>query len=332
VRWNVNRSVGRCPVLGGITTTVQVSDLERVRAADLGDRITVVDVPDPRAADIGNSLESAAFTEDAVWIVSHRGGIVSRIDPVTNAVVAVIESPILPGCIPNACVGLGSIAASGTHVWFHNGYSESFERVDPTTNEVVGSRSAAGFRGLLAADGLIWSGATLGAGAIGMDPASGDVTVTVDEGQGLYPASFAAGSVWFVGADCTELRRIDPATGATQATIEIESCVGDLIEVGDEVWAGTYRGILRLDPVLNQPFGLIRIRTENERFSLAVDGDSVWFRGKVTELLRIDPTTRQPVERIGLPGAQYQAAMGVAGGALWVANWGEGTMYRIDGR
>jgi streptogramin lyase len=311
--------------------SIRVSDLEKVQAADLGDRLTIVDVPDPRAPDIGNSLESMAVSEDAVWVVSHRGGIVSRIDPATNAVVAAIESPILPGCIPNACVGLGAVATAGEHVWFLNQYLESFPRIDATSNEIIGSKGGATrFEGLLGADGLIWSGNEGGDGAVGMDPASGEVSVTVADGSGLYPAGFAAGSIWFAGDECRELLRVDPATGDVQSTIPIDTCVGDVVEAADEIWAGTFKGILRIDPTSSQEVGWISIRTENDRFSLAVVDDSVWFRGEVTEIVRLDPVTKQPVERIALPFGQYQGEIGVADGSLWVANWGEGTVYRID--
>ena len=311
--------------------TVNVSDLEKVPAADLGDRLTVIEVPDAREPEIGNSLESLAVSEDAVWVVSHRGGVVSRIDPATNEVVASIESPILPSCIPNACVGLGAVASAGEHVWFLNQYLESFQRIDASSNEIIGSKGGATrFNGLLGADGLMWSGNESGDGAVGMDPASGDASVTVSEGSGLYPSGFASGSVWFVGDDCRELLRVDAATGDIQATIAIDTCIGDVVDAGGEVWAGTFKGILRIDPTTSQEVGWISIRTENDRFSLAVVDDSVWFRGEVTEIVRLDPVAKQPVERIALPFGQYQGEIGVADGSLWVANWGEGTVYRIE--
>jgi streptogramin lyase len=312
------------------TVTIDARDLERIPAADLADRLTVIEVPDAREPEIGNSLESMAVSDDAVWVVSHRGGIVAHIDPTTNRVVAAIESPIDPDCRPNACTGLGGIAAVGPHVWLHNQYSETLKRIDASADEIVGTIAAADLNGLLAADGLIWTGLDGDDGAVGRDPASGDVRVTVAEGIGLAPAGMAAGSVWFVGAECRELLRVDPATGDVQAAIPIDACLGNLVDVGTEVWAATAKGILRLDPESDEPVGWIRIQTDHERVSLAVDGDSVWFRGRVTEILRIDPATHEAVERIGLPPGQYQAEIGVVDGSLWVANWGEGTVYRIE--
>ena len=311
--------------------TVRVSDLENVPAADLGDRLTVIEVPDAREPEIGNSLESMAVSEDAIWVVSHRGGIVSRIDPATNQVVAAIESPILPSCIPNACTGLGDVATAGQHVWFLNQYLESFQRIDASSNEIVGAKGGATrFNGLLGAGGLMWSGNEGGDGAVGMDPGSGEVTVTVSEGSGLYPAGFTSGSVWFVGDECTELLRVDPATGAVQSSIAIDTCIWDMVDVGNEVWAGTHKGIIRIDLATNLEVGRTRIPTEYDRVSLAVVGDSVWFRGAVTEIVHIDPVTKQPVERIELPYGQYSAEIDSAEGSVWIANWDEGTVYRIE--
>lgn len=312
------------------TETIDVRDLERVPAANLGDRLTVIDVPDPREPEIGNSLESLAVSDDAVWVVSHRGGIVARIDPTTNRVVASIESPIDPDCRPNACTGLGGVAAIGQHVWLHNKYSETLKQIDASIDEIVGTIAAADLNGLVAADGLMWSGAEGGEGAVGRDPASGEVRVTIAEGIGLAPAGAAGGSVWFVGAECREILRVDPVTGDVQAAIPIDDCIGSVVDVGTEVWAGSAKGILRLDPETNEALGRIRIQTDHDRISLAVAGGSVWFRGRVTEILRIDPETHEAVERIGLPPGQYQAEIGVADGSLWVANWGEGTVYRIE--
>ncbi len=74
-----------------------------------------------------------------------------------------------------------------------------------------------------------------------------------------------------------------------------------MVDVGNEVWAGTHKGIVRIDPAMNREVGRTRIPTEYDRVSLAVVGDGVWFRGGVTEIVRIDPVTKQPVERIELP-------------------------------
>jgi streptogramin lyase len=310
--------------------TVRVRDLEKVPAADLGDRLTIIEVPDAREPEIGNSLESMAVSEDAIWVVSHRGGVVSRIDPATNEVVATIESPILPSCIPNACIGLGDVATAGQHVWFLNQYKRSVQRVDASSNEVIGSTAIVGLAGLLGAGDLMWAGVEGGDGAVGMDPGSGEVTVTVSEGSGLHPAGFASGSVWFVGDECTELLRVDPTSGALQGTVVIDICIWDIVDVGNEVWAGTHKGIIRIDSATNQEVGRTRIPTEYDRVSLAVVGDSVWFRGAVTEIVRIDAVTKQPVERIELPYGQYSAEIDSAEGSVWIANWDEGTVYRIE--
>ena len=75
---------------------------------------------------------------------------------------------------------------------------------------------------------------------------------------------------------------------------------------------------------------MIRARTDNDRLSLVVVGDSVWFRTRVTEIVRIDAASGQPIERIALPRGQYQAEIGGGHGSVWIANWAEGTVYRIE--
>ncbi len=309
--------------------SVDVNDVEPVLAADLGDRLTVIPVPDPREADLGNSLESLLVTEDAVWVVSHRGGILSRIDPSTNEVVAVVESRILPDCRVNACVGLGSVDTRDGDVWLHNQYLQLFLRIDTETNEIVDEVSDLNLGHFIPGSDLMWSPGA-GAGAVGRDFDSRDVVVTVDHDGPIEPAGVAAGSMWFTTTACEDLVRVDPATGAVQATIPAVGCARSVVEVGDEVWASSSRGIMRIDPATDQMVGRIRASTDNDRLSLVVVGDSVWFRTRITEIVRIDAASGQPVERITLPWGQYQAEIGGGHGSVWVANWAEGTVYRIE--
>jgi streptogramin lyase len=300
-----------------------------VHAADLGDRLTVIEVPDPREADLGNSLESLLVTEDAVWVVSHRGGILSRIDPSTNEVVAVVESRILPDCQVNACVGLGSVDLRDGEVWLHNQYLQLFLRVDTEANEVVDEVSDINLGHFSPGSDLMWSPGA-GGGAVGRDFDSRDVVVTVDHEGPIEPAGVAAGSMWFTTTACEDLVRVDPATGAVLATIPAVGCARSVVEVGDEVWASSSRGIMRIDPATDQMLGRIRASTDNDRLSLVVVGDSVWFRTRITEIVRIDAASGQPMERITLPWGQYQAEIGGGHGSVWVANWAEGTVYRIE--
>jgi streptogramin lyase len=308
---------------------VDVTDVEPVRAADLGDRLTVIAVPDPREPDLGNSLESLAVSDDAVWVVSHRGGIVSRIDPATNEVVAVVESRILPDCRVNDCVGLGSVHVRDDDVWLHNQYLQLFLRIDTETNEIVDEVSDVVIGHPLPGSDLMWSPGA-GGGAVGRDFDSRDIVVTVDHDGPIEPAGGAAGSMWFTSTGCDLLLRVDPVTGAVQATIPAVGCARSVVEVGGEVWASSSRGIMRIDPATDQMLGRIRASTDNDRLSLVVVGDSVWFRTRITEIVRIDAATAQPMERITLPPGQYQAEIGGGHGSVWVANWAEGTVYRIE--
>ena len=310
-------------------STVDVDAVERVSAADLGERLTVITVPDPREPDLGNSLDSLAVSDDAVWVTSHRGGILSRIDPSTNEVVAVVESRILPDCRVNACVGLGGVDVRDGEVWLHNPYLQQFLRIDTESNEVVDQVSDIGRGGFIPGSSLMWA-AGPGGGAMGRDFDSGDLTVTVHHNGEIEPAGVAAGSAWFTTSACDDLLRVDLATGSVRATIPAGGCVRSVVDVGGEVWASTFRGILRIDPAKNQILGSISASTDNDRLSLVVVGDSVWFRTRVTEIVRIDAASGQPMERIGLPPGQYQAEIGGGHGSVWIANWAEGTVYRIE--
>lgn len=269
------------------------------------------------------------MSDDAVWVTSHRGGILARIDPSTNEVVAFVESPILPECRVNACVGLGGVIVRDGEVWLDNPYLQQFLRVDTASNKVVEQISDVGLGRFLSGSDLMWS-AEEGGGAVGRNFDSREVMVTVDHEGPIEPAGVAAESVWFTTTACDALVRVDPATGSVQATIPAGACVRSVVDVSGEVWASTSTGILRIDPATDEIVGRIRASTDNDRLSLVVVGDNVWFRTRVTEIVRIDGASGQPIERIGLPAGQYQGEIGGGDGSVWIANWAEGTVYRIS--
>ena len=175
---------------------------------------------------------------------------------------------ILPSCVPNACIGLGGI----DHGRAARVVSQPVQRVtgasrrDQQRDHRIHGRLRP--RRNTRAGGLIWSGVESGDGAVGMDPESGEVSGHGSGGKRAVSRRLRRGSVWFVGDECTELLRVDPASGAVQGTIAIDTCIGDVVDAGGEVWAGTFRGILRIDPATNEEVGWIRMLT-GERTVLA---------------------------------------------------------------
>lgn len=80
--------------------------------------------------EVGINPEGIAVTDDAVWVANHRGGDVTRIDPVTNRVVAsVTVGPKGPSGPQNVGAGAGSI-------WVGVPSMSAVVRLDPGANKV----------------------------------------------------------------------------------------------------------------------------------------------------------------------------------------------------
>jgi sugar lactone lactonase YvrE len=112
----------------------------------------------------------------------------------------------------------------------------------------------------------------------------------------------ASGSLWVTGRG-TDLLRVDPSTGAVQATIEIGAGGTDVRAAGGSIWvtAPTTDEDLRGNPFLDR-------------------------------LLRVDPGTNTIVETIRPTGRVVVTGTAVTGSTLWIADNERGRLYRIDQR
>jgi glutamine cyclotransferase len=154
----------------------------------------------------------------------------------------------------------------------------------------------------------VW--AAVGAQLIAIDPASGDVSRTLDcagdagtafDGTHLYQLAEA------------RIDKIDPATGRVVASIPAPGQGKDsgLAWAEGSLWVGQYRDrqILQIDPAT----GAVLRTIESNRFVTGVtwvDGD-LWhgtWEGEESEIRRVDPASGQVLERLEMP-----AGAGVSG-------------------
>ncbi|MDP2055877.1 MAG: hypothetical protein Q8L75_19745 [Acidobacteriota bacterium] len=160
----------------------------------------------------------------SVWAISDRKGVLSRIDPDTNAPVAEIY----------LAAGAHSVAQSGDALWVTSACEPSgggnpaptgggnpfrvacnlLTRVNPHNNEIVETIEVGPKPGRLAVgEGGVWV-LNRGDGTVTrIDPASNKVVATITVGDGLAEGEIAVGlgSVW-ISAPGVPLVRIDPRT------------------------------------------------------------------------------------------------------------------------
>jgi len=96
---------------------------------------------------VGPSPRFLAVGFDSVWVLNQGDGTVSRIDPVTNRVIATIQLEI-PGAG-------GDIATGSGAVWVTN-LGKPLSRVDPATNQVTAQFVGPGGDALRVGLGAVW--------------------------------------------------------------------------------------------------------------------------------------------------------------------------------
>lgn len=149
---------------------------------------------------VATGVASIALEDDALWITSEQGSRLTRVNPHNNQVVEPIEVGPRPGPI---AVGEGA-------VWTLNRGDGTVTRVDPDTNKVVatikvGDDVALGE--LAAGEGSVWISAP-GVPLIRIDPRT-NRAVQRFTGEGGGAVIVAHGSLW-VAAGPRETKRIDP--------------------------------------------------------------------------------------------------------------------------
>ena len=147
---------------------------------------------------------SLAVGAGSVWVLSDSSGVLSRIDPATNRVIAKI--PVAAGSFA-AAFDFGS-------VWITTTAANSVSRIDPATNTVVATIPVGPVpRFLAAGEGGVWT-LNQGDGTVTrIDPATNTVSATIAAGVpgGGGDIATGGGLVW-VRAKPVLLLVIDPAT------------------------------------------------------------------------------------------------------------------------
>jgi DNA-binding beta-propeller fold protein YncE len=233
-----------------------------------------------------------AFGAGSLW-VSNTNGTVSRVDPATNRVVAIIQLPRSGRQARAIAVGAGAVwvAATAGMVW----------RIDPVGNRVVGKVDTGSSLyepiGVAAQDDAVW------------------LVCCANAAPGRYRDS--------------KLLRIDPARNRVVARIAV---IGDpLAVVADEraVWIATMQGRAeQIDRATNRVMAVIPAGGPiGGAQAMAIGHGGVWLAdpGNST-VLRIDPATARTVARIPVAAATRVA---VDDAGVWVVQGYEGALALI---
>jgi len=151
-----------------------------------------------------------------VWIAT--GGTLTALDPSSGRVLRVLEIASHAGT-----------AFDGKHLYQ---ISEArIQKIDPETGEVLASVPApggGGDSGLAWAEGSLWVGQHRGRRIHQIDPETGAILRTIESNRFVTGVTWVDGELWhgMWEGEHSELRRIDPDSGAVREALEMPPGTG----------------------------------------------------------------------------------------------------------
>ncbi len=261
----------------------------------------------------------------SVWVISHRGTNVYRIDPEQGAVQAVID-------VGDAQCGQPSF--SERFVWISTCGLQTI-RIDPASSTVVGSID---WTGLSTAFGeasvwtVIGDGTRLGR----FDESSLEPVAEIDIGPPGDYVAYGFGSAWVSSVADGVVSRIDPATNTVTAVIPVGPLgitgSGVLAVGSDGLWVTSLGdgSIYQIDPDTNAARQLnldARPASGFYEMYIVVTDDGVWVRVRDDTVIQVDSVTGSLIA--SYPAGRGGGGMAVGFGSLWVANFSDGTLWRV---
>jgi streptogramin lyase len=225
----------------------------------------------------------------AVWSAD-RSTSIYRIDLRTGR-----DAPVFSGS------GFSYLWTAAGSVWAHDDDTRRLVRYDPfqrrTTAELA---TGDGTSALVEEGGRVWIVNHRDGTLERIDPATNTLTrLALLPGDAPERMVFSAGSLWVTGRG-TDLLRLDPATGAVQATIEVGAGAIDVRAAGGSIWVAA--------PTAD----------EDRRGNPFLD-----------RLLRVDPASNAVVETIRPTQAIAVTGTASSGSAFWLADNVHGRLYRL---
>ncbi len=225
----------------------------------------------------------------SLWVPMVDDGEVARIDPDTGVVTARLA---IPGGLASEAdaTTVSRLAASADGVWVLSGTGPVQELVE-------------------------------------IDPAANEVASTLPAGEFPYSIEFGFGSLWVTHLAAEPgVRRIDPATGAVLADVELPIRYADVVVDDASLWIygdeSAIASVVRIDPATNQ----VVARIPTSEASVPLHGPSslvftdglLWVTAPDVKAVAIDTDSNAVVARYGPGGGMV--ALSAGADRLWIAD------------
>ena len=272
---------------------------------------------------VEGSPDWQVITDDAVWVTSAPKNTVSRLDPSTNKVAAVITVGTKP------CSGL---AAGFGSVWVPSCGDKTLSRIDMKTNQVTDTLPIPPSQsegGIAASPEAVWLVTDAKGVVARIDPKTNQIAAEVAVAPNSAGVVYGEGAVWVTTPEKNLLTRVDPATNQVTATIEVGPQPRFVTTGAGSVWTlnqgdGT---VSRVDAKTAKLITQISVGVPGTGGEIAFGAGHVWATVFQIPLSEIDPTTNQVIKQWFGPGGD---SVRVGHGSIWLSNLREQTVWRIS--
>lgn len=278
-------------------------------------------VPNPDGG-YGMGPMAVTYFAGSVWTTDLGEGVVKKINPETNIVVATTSVGIQPWDVAGAF---------GT-VWSANQGSGTVSRVDPATGGVLATINGFSAPTVLAADDTrMWVTNEGSARVSAIDPVTNSLGASVQLAPGLSGMAWDGEALWVGNLDKNLVYRVDTTANLLTATIPIADGPQWFVPDAAGVWVTSLYGhrVSHIDRMSNAVDRVID--TGNFPYRPAIDSSTMWVPlaaefGRTVE--EIDLASGAIVDRIE---TGYQPVhVAIAGATVWVANYTGKSVSRID--
>ncbi len=278
---------------------------------------------------VGTRPLGIAYGGSYIWVSNYDSNTVSKIDPLTNTVVATIGVGAAPW----------GIAYGGSYIWVADSGSNSVSKIDLSTNKVVAMVVVGTGPKGVAFDGSHiwvtnsrmtngeWNGSSNSVSKI--DLSTNKVVATVVVGTGPEGVAFDGSHIWVANEGSNNVSEIDPLTNAVVATVAVGTSPMGVAFDGSHIWVAnnSSNNVSKIDPLTNTVVATTTVGAWPE--GITYDGSHIWVANiRSSDVYKIDPSTNKVVAKV-LVGT---SPIGVAfdGSHIWVANSSSSNVSKID--
>lgn len=273
----------------------------------------------------GHGPYSLYVTTDALYVANHRGGTIQRIDPATNLVVSTIQV--------GGELEINELSGVGDVVWACTNVDSVLHRIDlstGTTTATVPAQCELGLRNVI--DGRLWQAPGLQSHEI--------LVLDFETGKTLQKIPVDTDIWWGLPVRAGSRVAIPNGNGIMLCQLDGTKCDNVnvaaffMVPIAGKLYRLPESGALaEIDPTNLAVLKTIQVSPHYDTAIAltADDSGNLYYRSDFETIYRIDTTTGK-VEKLmdKLPWAEFSSDMLWAFGSLWVTNFSDDTVWRID--